>query len=71
MNALNGTIVLDLLSCFVVDSCNWLHDASAVVLEVGKRLLEAFGNSVDRLDCLNWEWSSAVSENVQFLELRD
>lgn len=71
MNALDGTIVLDLLSCFVVDSCDWLHDASAVVLEIGKRLLEAFGDSVDWLDCLNWEWSCAVSEYVQFFEFRN
>lgn len=71
MDALDGTIVLDLLSCFVINCCNWLHNASAVVLEVRKRLLEAFGYSVDGLDCLDGEWSCAVSKDVQLLEFRD
>lgn len=64
MDALDGTIVLDLLSGFVVDGCNWLHYASAVVLEVGERLFKAFGYSVDWLDCLDWERSCAVSKDI-------
>lgn len=70
MDALDRTVILDLLSCFVVNGCDWLHDASAVVLEIGKRFLEAFGDSIDGLDCLDWEWSCAVSKDVQFLEFR-